>query len=439
MTKVYAFVPAKGSSERIENKNMRFLDGERLYIRALKTLLQCKEIDQVFLDTESAAMYELADYLPITFMQRDPVLASNQTDGHKMLLNEVACYPDADIYVQLLCTSPFIRPETIDEAIRALKSGADYDSAILMKKEKNYFWSEQGPEYNIEHIPNSVDLPDTLTESMGLYVIRKDAALRYKRRYGAHPLHIYGKAEELVDVNTHEDLEFAEQIAMGIRSQYNRQLRLIKHFVSSPALSDLLDDMAIEKGEPCGAVLNGFQANIDGAKLLGRANTLRLRTLRDGEDFRGIYEALNSYEGISDNDIIIVDNEEPEYAYFGDLNARLAISSGASGVVVNGVSRDRSQTCLLQFPVFCKGYNAKDVRRRATVDYINKPVHLNGVKISPKDLIFIDESSMVVIYAQHEQEVIQRVLQTVKNEKEIINDILDRKSIRQIIHERGAF
>lgn len=46
--KVYAFVPAKGTSERVENKNMRFLDGERLYIRALKTLLDCKEIDQVF-------------------------------------------------------------------------------------------------------------------------------------------------------------------------------------------------------------------------------------------------------------------------------------------------------------------------------------------------------------------------------------------------------
>ena len=31
--KVYAFVPAKGTSERVENKNMRFLDGERLYVR----------------------------------------------------------------------------------------------------------------------------------------------------------------------------------------------------------------------------------------------------------------------------------------------------------------------------------------------------------------------------------------------------------------------
>ena len=98
--KVYGFVPAKGTSERVENKNMRFLDGERLYIRALKTLLKCKEIDEVFLDTESEEMYKLADYLPITFMKRDPALANNKTDGHRMFMNEVNKNPDADIIVK---------------------------------------------------------------------------------------------------------------------------------------------------------------------------------------------------------------------------------------------------------------------------------------------------------------------------------------------------
>ena len=160
--KVYAFVPAKGTSERVENKNMRYLDGERLYIRALKTLLQCKEVDQVFLDTESVEMYNLADYLPIKFMKRDPSLANNNTDGHQMFMNEVNNNPDADIYVQLLCTSPFIHPETIDNAIIALKENPEYDSAILMKKDKYYFWKDGKPTYDINHIPNSKDLPETI-------------------------------------------------------------------------------------------------------------------------------------------------------------------------------------------------------------------------------------------------------------------------------------
>ena len=103
--KVYAFVPAKGTSERVANKNMRFLNGERLYIRALKTLLKCNEIDKVFLDTENEEMYRLADYLPIEFMKRDRSLADNTTDGHALFMNEVNKYPDADIYTNAMYLS----------------------------------------------------------------------------------------------------------------------------------------------------------------------------------------------------------------------------------------------------------------------------------------------------------------------------------------------
>lgn len=437
--KVYAFVPAKGTSERVENKNMRFLDGERLYIRALKTLLKCKEIDQVFLDTESENMYKLADYLPIKFMKRDASLANNKTDGHQMFMNEVNSYPDADIYVQLLCTSPFIKPETIDNAIKKLKTEHEYDSAILMKKDKYYFWQNNKPAYNINHIPNSKDLPETIIESMGLYIHKKESALKLNRRYGENPYLIFGELEELIDVNTSEDLAFAEIYAKGKRNQENQKLRLIKHFVSSPALSDLLDDMKLEKGENCGAVINKFKCNIQGSKLLGRANTLKLRSLQKDEDFHGIYNALSSYEGIADNDIIIVENEEKEYAYFGDLNARLAIRSGASGTIVDGATRDYDSTKALNFPVFSRGYNARDVRRRATLEYINKPVKINGYDVHPGDLIFADECAVVIIYQKYENEVIERVLNTFHNERDIIADILNTKHAFQIVKDRGAF
>lgn len=437
--KVYAFVPAKGTSERVENKNMRFLDGERLYIRALKKLLECKKIDKVFLDTESQEMYDLANYLPIEFMKRDPNLANNKTDGHKMFLNEVNSYPDADIYVQLLCTSPFIEPETIDNAIVKLQKSKNYDSAILMKRDKFYMWQDGQPLYDINHIPNSKDLPYTEIESMGLYICRKNTALKLQRRYGDKPLMIYAKPHEAIDVNTPKDLEFAETFAYGQRNKENQNLNLIKHFLSSPALSDLLDDMYLEKHEKCGCVINGWQCNMENTKLLGRANTLKLRALKPGEDFHGIYDALQSYEGIAQNDIIVVENECSDYAYFGDLNARLAIRSGASGAIIDGATRDKRQTELLGFPVLARKYNAADVRRRATVEYINKPIKINNQTINPGDLIFVDENAVVVIYKKYEQEIINKVLQTFKNEKNIINDILDRKNVFQITKERGAF
>jgi regulator of RNase E activity RraA/CMP-N-acetylneuraminic acid synthetase len=437
--KVYAFVPAKGTSERVENKNMRFLDGERLYIKALKTLLNCKEIDKVFLDTESEEMYELVDYLPITFMKRDAKLANNKTDGHKMFMNEVNSYPDADIYVQLLCTSPFIKPETIDNAIKTIKENKKYDSGILMKKDKFYFWENGKPKYDINHIPNSKDLPETIIESMGLYISTKKSALRTNRRYGDNPFLIYGNLEELVDVNNPEDLEFAEIYAKGLKRKENLELQLIKHLSSSPILSDIMDDLKEETSIKYGAIINNWKCNLENTKILGRANTIRLRALKENEDFKGIYKALDSYEGISENEIIVVENELNEYAYFGDLNTRLAIRAGASGAIIDGATRDLKQTQILNFPVFCKNYNASDVRKRATVDYINKPIKIQNEIVHPGDLIFADECSVVIIYKKTERTVIERILKVIDNEKNIAKDILQNMDVQTIIQKRGTF
>jgi len=437
--KVYAFVPAKGSSERIKNKNMKFLDGDRLYIKALKTLLNCKEIDRIFLDSDEQEMYDLVDYLPISFMKRDKNLANNKTDGHKMFMNEVNNYPDADIYVQLLCTSPFIKPETIDKAIKFLKENQQYDSAILMKKDKFYFWENNKPKYDINNIPNSKDLPETIIESMGLYISTKKSAMKTNRRYGNNPYFIYGGLEELIDVNNQEDLDFAEIFAKGLRKQENKKLELIKHLVSSPVLSDIIDDLYYETGIKYGAIINNWKCNLANSKLLGRANTLKLRALKENENFLGIYDALDSYNGIAENEIIVVENELKEYAYFGDLNARLAIRAGACGAIIDGATRDLNQTQNLNFPVFCRNYNASDVRKRATLDYINKPIKIANETISPDDLIFIDECSMVVIYKQTENTVIDRVLKTITNEKDIANDILNNIDTKKIIDTRGNF
>ena len=45
--RIVAFVPAKGESSRIANKNTRILDGEYLFKRKILQLLECNEIDDV--------------------------------------------------------------------------------------------------------------------------------------------------------------------------------------------------------------------------------------------------------------------------------------------------------------------------------------------------------------------------------------------------------
>ncbi len=114
--KIAAFVPAKGTSDRIDNKNVKPLDGKPLFLHTIDKLLACDFIDEVVLDTDSEHIIALAGDRSCKVLRRDPALATNKTDGNALYLNQVR-NTDADIVVQVLGTSPFIEPATIARGI----------------------------------------------------------------------------------------------------------------------------------------------------------------------------------------------------------------------------------------------------------------------------------------------------------------------------------
>ncbi|MDR5757609.1 cytidylyltransferase domain-containing protein [Caballeronia sp. LZ035] len=431
--KVIAFLPAKGSSSRIESKNMKLLDGKPLFLHMLENLTACDFIDEVYLDTESEDVIAAASEVACKVMRRDPELASNRTDGNKLFLNEVR-YAQADIYIQALGTSPFITPETIKKGIDILVEHPEYDSVVLVRKERQYTWRDGHPVYDIEHIPNSSDLGDTVIETMGLYIVRREAALDTQRRIGNNPYLLDASALEAVDVNWPEDFALAELIAAGMREKDRKLLGNIKNHLTSSMLSDILDDL----GYP-NQIVKGLTPNLSGAKIFGRAKTLKLRALEEGEDFRGIYHALKSYETIVPDDIIVVENEVSTHAYFGELNANLAIRSGAAGVIVNGMTRDTVAVRATGLPVFAKGSTCQDVRKRATTESINKTISLNGIEVRPHTLIFADAEGVVVIPLRIEKQIIEEIFKAAANEKRILVDISNGADVDHLTSAYGFF
>ena len=429
--KVVAFLPAKGTSSRVENKNIKLLDGKPLFLHTLEKLIECDFIDEVYLDTESDEIIYLASETNCKILKRDPNLASNTTDGNKLFLNEVN-HIKADIYIQILGTSPFIEKETIKKGIDTIKS-SDFDSVVLVRKEKLYTWNEKGPNYNIENIPNSFDLNDTIIETMGLYIVKRETALCTQKRIGNKPYLLYATALEAIDVNWPEDFDLANLIAAGKREKERKLLDNIKSHLTSAMLSDIMDDFGLD------GVLRGFKLNIPEKKIFGKAKTLKLKALKDGEDFRGIYNALYSYNTIIPNDIIIVENEISEFAYFGELNANLAIRAGASAAIVSGVTRDTTEVKKLGFPVFSKGSNCKDVRKRATMESYNKTIEVEGIKVSPNDLIFGDNDGIIVIPKKHEDKILKRVFEVIKTENNILVDIANGVDVDQLTKKHGFF
>ena len=286
--KVVAIVPAKGTSDRVTNKNTRPFNGEPLFVYTVRKLLSCAFINEVYVDSECEAILAKAIEVGAKCLRRDPVLASNATDGNQLFLNEVKNI-DADIYIQHLCTSPFVEISTIKKAIDQLFNRPSTDSVILCRSDKYYWWKDGMPAYDLENIPNSIDLPAELSEAMAFYAVRKEAALSTGRRIGKTPELIIGSPMELVDVNTEDDLRLAESIVRGKKAEERRVFRILSNILTSPIISDVCDELGVE------AFMNErFHPNYSNAKFIGRARTLHLRSAEQSDHPNAIYTALNS-------------------------------------------------------------------------------------------------------------------------------------------------
>ncbi len=432
--KIAAFLPVKAKSERIKNKNIKLLAGKSLFLHTLEKLLKCDFIDEVFLDSESEEVFDLASSLDFKKLKRDEKLADNSTDGNKLFLNAIK-HTDADICIQILCTSPFIKAETIKKGVDILIKNREYDSVLFVKKEKLYTWNShtRKPNYDINNIPNSFNLDDTLIETMGLYIINRETAIKTGRRIGEKPYLFEIDPLESIDINYPEDFELAELIMKGKKDKESLFFKQLSCQINSSIISDILDELNIEN-----KIITGLNLNLRNKKLLGRAKTLKISPKKASSQ-SNIYEALNSYETINSGDIIIVENEIPEFAYFGNLNANLAIRSGVVGAIIGGKTRDSQELENLDFPVFSLGFSCKDIRNKGIVASINKKIVIKNVEIFPDDLIFADNEGIAVIPKKFEELIIEKCFEIIARENKILIDISKGKEVSTLRQQYGDF
>jgi CMP-N-acetylneuraminic acid synthetase/regulator of RNase E activity RraA len=432
--KIIAVIPVKSTSSRIISKNIKLLGNMPLFLHTLDKLLKITELDEVWLDTDEIEIINIANnygFKNFKYFIRDKKFANNNTDGNFLLENEINNI-DSDIYLQILCTSPFTSIDSIIKCIEILKSKT-HNSVVGCFKEKFYLWNNNEPLYNKYKIPNSNTLNDTIVESMSIYGITKEEFKRTKMRIGEKPYLFPLEGEEIIDINYEKDFLFANKIALYNKIEEQNKFDLLKVKLNSCILSDILSDLGYNNN-----ILKNFKTNKN-LKMFGRVKPIQIRQLNKDENINDIYKCLNSYDSVCNGDIIFVNNMINEKAYFGDLNATISISKKAQGTIINGYTRDIDRINELNYHILYKNNTCDDVKGFGTLDYYNKPIIVDDIKIYVNNLIFADVDGIVIIPKEIENIIIDKCKKIIMNETNISNSIICGFKINDILNKYGTF
>lgn len=209
--KVVAFATIKLKSERVPHKNIQPVGTRPLCYHIVDTALKINQIDEVYVYCSDEAVTK---YIPdeAIFLKRKKWLDGNEItakDTYTAFINDI----DADIYIAILTTAPFTKKETLENALNKVLYGG-YDSAFTAKKMQSFAWFRGEPmNYKVENVPRTQDLEPVFIETSAFFIFKKELWTKYGRRIGFHPFIQEVGEIEGVDIDTMEDLEFAQLLA----------------------------------------------------------------------------------------------------------------------------------------------------------------------------------------------------------------------------------
>lgn len=220
--RVVAVVHAKGESNRLPNKNLKLLGGVPLIAHAIMKA-QDSIADAVYVDSEDRDILTVGMSLGTKVLERPPYLANNRATGDDLAYWQAQNFPETTVIVQVVPTSPFTKPETINECVDNVLLG--YNSSFTANKELLYKWEDSTPVYLSRQytILNSYELTPTFVEYTGVYAFRREFAFKEHKRVDTTNFKTVAISPiEKIDINYEADFEFAEIIWAGMQKDEHK-------------------------------------------------------------------------------------------------------------------------------------------------------------------------------------------------------------------------
>lgn len=171
--------------------------------------------------------------------------------------------------------------------------------------------------------------------------------------------------------------------------------------VSVPNVSDALDRLKLPLGpRNIGPMWSGCR------KLIGPAATLKLVPISESRE-SPVLGTLKAILMGRPGDVLVIDyGGRTDVNTMGGVAGATAVNHGLAGCASDGCVRDIDEYRFMDFPVYARGPIQSSIRNRCGYGGGGIDVTLGGVKVAVGDIIFGDESGVLVIPRAAAKEVL---------------------------------
>ncbi len=237
--KIIGLIPARKGSKRIPGKNMALLNKKPLLYYTLKSSVHTGIFSKIVVSTDwekvlvyMATRSSLPVSSPFDVITRPAKLCTDESHDYQWVKHALDCNPGFDLFAILRPTSPFRTADTIRRAFAEFDSS--YDSLRAIEPTKHHphkSWEiEDGglspffPKWSIcggrsisdFDLPTQL-LPEIYCQNACIHIAKTEVLEKFKNVSGEIIKPFFTEGDEGIDINTPEDLEYAEWIMRGRR------------------------------------------------------------------------------------------------------------------------------------------------------------------------------------------------------------------------------
>ncbi len=221
-----AFIPVRGDSKSIPQKNIKPICGKPLVYWTVKAACQCKFIDTVYVATDSDAIGSVVaafvkDSKPESFAKVRVIGRSAETvadtASSESAMLEFAEQFEFDNIALIQATSPMLTSEDLDGGFELFQTEGT-DSVISVVRQYRFLWDEDesgnaySVNYDVFNRPRRQDFDGYLMENGAFYITSRNNLLRSKNRVSGNIKAYEMCAESAVELDKPSDWIIVEDL-----------------------------------------------------------------------------------------------------------------------------------------------------------------------------------------------------------------------------------